>query len=168
MQGFLKSILVHLAPSFIPAVTSSPSISFATTSLPVGGITLTTAPSKTTFSSRLNSCNLSGRLSIESAGAIFRGGIPASKHPFANEIISCPTSSGDAKPAVTPVDLTTKSRSLSMSILAFFTDSSIVFLTISDTDSLVSSTPHTVLPKTFSSFFGSLISLVILTVLSRR
>ena len=56
IQGFLKSTSVSLAASLIPAVASSPSISFATISTPVdpiGGITPATAPSKITLSSLL-------------------------------------------------------------------------------------------------------------------
>ncbi len=116
----------------------------------------------------MNSRNFLGKLSLEIDGDILLGGIPASKQPSARAIMSSPTSFGEAKPAVTPVERTTKSRSSSMFIRERLTDSSIVSLTNSETDSLVSSTCQTVSPKTFSPFFGGLISRVILTVLSNR
>ncbi len=110
-QGFLKSIPAHFAPSFIPAVASSPSISLATISrpeAPIGGSTPPTAPLKTIFSIRLNFLKRVVTLSIDIAGIILTGGTPAIIQPSARAFTKCPTSSDESKPATTPVERTTK------------------------------------------------------------
>jgi len=81
IQGFLKSTSVHLLPTFIPAVTSSPSISLATTSFPVGGRTPVTAPSNIILSKKEYLSNGFGICSLVIAGVIFAGGTPAFIHP---------------------------------------------------------------------------------------
>jgi len=113
--GFLKSTPAHFAASLMPAVASSPSISFATIStplLPMGGSTLATAPSKKTLSSWENFLRRGGlRLSLFMAGVMFLGGTPAMIQPSARARMNEPTSSGLSKPATTPVERTTKFRS---------------------------------------------------------
>ena len=120
------------------------------------------------FSKRECFCNLSGSCEIPIAGDILRGGISASRHPSARAIINWPASSAVAKPAVTPVDLTTKSKSSSLSTLHFLKASRTVSRTSSVTASFESSIPQTVLPKTSSLALGGLMSRVILTVLFNK
>ncbi len=61
------------------------------------------------------------------AGDIFLWEIPASRQPSARAMINFPTSWVVAKPAVTPVDLTRKSRSSSLSTRAALRESKTVF-----------------------------------------
>src|SRR5208283_2037733 len=85
---------VHFAPSLIPAIASSPSISFATISTPVeptGGITPATAPIKTTLSAKLNGWSFCDWLAFVMGGVIFLGGTPAIRQPFASAITKSPT-----------------------------------------------------------------------------
>ena len=94
MQGFLKSTGVHFAPSLIPAIASSPSISFATISTPVvpwGGTTPATAPEKFTLSAKEKGCNFSAWFIFDMGGVIFFGGTPASRQPFASAMTKSPT-----------------------------------------------------------------------------
>ena len=168
IQGFLKSTSVILAASLIPAVASSPSISFATISTPVepiGGRTPATAPSKTTFSILLYFWNFFGIFAVDIGGVIFFGGTPARRQPSARALTNSPTSSGESNPATTPVERTTKLRSVLISRLASSRDSSRLLRTSSAMDCRVSSTPVSVLPKTTSPGFGPRTSLVIFTTL---
>jgi len=102
---------------------------------------------------------------IDIGGVIFLGGTPAIRHPSARAFMNSPTSSGESKPATTPVERTTKFRSVLISRLAFSIDSVSVLFTSSATDSRVSSTPVSVFPNTTSPGFGGRTSLVMRTTL---
>ena len=170
IHGFLKSTGVHFAPSLIPAMASSPSISFATISTPVvpdGGVTPATAPVKTKRSAKLCGRSFGGRLPIPIGGVIFFGGTPASRHPSAKALMNSPTWSGESMAATTPVLLTTKSRSSVMLKSACLWHFTSVSRTSSVTDSRVSSVPSSVAPKTVSPGFGGRTSRLIDTVFPR-
>jgi len=168
MQGFRKSTGVHFAPSLIPAMASSPSISFATISTPVeptGGMTPATAPTKTTLSAKLNGWSFSGWFAFAMGGVIFRGGTPAARQPFARAITKSPTWSGESISATTPVLRTTKSRSFSISRCASWWHWTSVSRTSSVTACRESFVPSRVSPKTSSPGIGGRISRLMLTVL---
>ena len=170
ITGFLKSMFAFFAAPFNPAVTSSPSISFATTLAFAGGRLLAIAPSKYTFFNHVNSLRLGGRDSGDNEAVIFLGGTPACRQPSARALTISPTSSGFANPAVTPVDRTTKCRSFSMLIPTESKTDVNVSATSSVTDSRVSLVPTSVSPKTSSPGAGGRTSLVKRTslVISKR
>ncbi len=105
---------------------------------------------------------------MDMAGIMCLGGTPAIIHPSASALTKWPTSSGESKPATTPVERTTKCRSSLISRLAVLSDFCRVSRTSSATDSLVSEMPVSVLPKISSSGLGLLTSRVIFTVLLTR
>ena len=168
IQGFRKSTGVHLAPSLMPAIASSPSISFATISTPVdpiGGRTPATAPTKTTRSANEYFRSFGGRFSIDIGGVIFLGGTPATRQPFARAMTKSPTWSGESIAATTPVLRTTKSRSSLMLRRASLWLWMRVSRTRSVTDSRVSFVPSRVSPNTVSPGFGGRTSRLMVTVL---
>ncbi len=118
-----------------------------------------------TFSIMVRRLNLSRMLWMDMAGVISLGGTPASRQPLARAWMKAPTWSGESSSATTPVDRTTKCRSLLMSSLALSWLSIRVLLTSSAMDCSVKGVPLMVWAKISSPGLGKRTSRVIFTVL---